>query len=385
MRYLDPSASLTSIVRSRWPVHDAIEVNVRPMAAKGANVTEAVVEPDLAPARVTRALAAGRDEAFARFYERWHAALLGYSRRHFGPRDAEEITQETFARAYELLDLSRESRRQWSWLTVVARNIAADLGRHRRICDVPREDEPVYASPAAATELEQPLLDEECLQVLRLALSDLPQSQSRAWWLTIAEGMTPQAIAASLACSPVSVRQALFKSRRRLAMALGDYCERMRALTLPGLLALRRFTWHARRHAGKTAANAGIGATLASSAMVGAIAVLVQSVPAPAVQPALEIAAVSHPVRTTSDVPVHQTRVYAKPAAKAAPVTAAPKDETPVKTDVYVTKAPLATGTQAKGEIEVVTPVGTVKNTATVWRGEGRLLICDRTSIIQCH
>ena len=349
-------------------------------------MTEAVYEPDVAPARVTRGLSAARDEAFSRFYERWHAALLGYARRHFGPRDAEEITQEAFARAYELLDLSRESRRQWSWLTVVARNIAADLGRHRRICDVPREDESVYA-PSVESEIERPLLDEECLQVLKLALTDLPQSQSRAWWLTIAEGMTPQAIASSLACSPVSVRQALFKSRRRLAMALGDYCERMRALTLPGLLALRRFTWQARRHAGKTAANAGIGATLASSAMVGAIAVLVQSVPAPAVQPALEIAAVSHPVRTTSDVPMHQTRVYAKPAAKAAPVTAAPtsRDETPVKTSVYVSKKPLGPGTQFKGEIAVVTPVGTFTDTTKGWQGEGRSVICDTTSVIQCH
>ena len=349
-------------------------------------MSEAVIEPDLAPAHVTRALAAARDEAFARFYQRWHGALLGYARRRFGPRDAEEITQETFARAYELVDLSCESRRQWSWLTVVARNIAADLGRQRRLCDVPREDETVYAAPMAE-DLEQPILDEECLQVLRLALTDLPQSQSRAWWLTIAEGMTPQAIASSLACSPVSVRQALFKSRRRLAVALGEYCERVRALALPGVLALRRFTWHARRHAGRTAANAGIGATLASSAMVGAIAVLVQSVPAPAVQPALEIAAVSHPVRTTSDVPVHQTRVFTKPAAKPAPVAAAPKakDETPVKTSLYVSKKPLGTGTQFKGEVDIVTPMGTFRDTTTGWQGEGRSVICDTTSLIQCH
>ena len=110
-------------------------------AAKGANVTEAFYEPDPVPAGVTTALSAARDEAFACLYERWHASLLGYARRHFGPRDAEEITQETFTRAYELLDLSRESRRQWAWLTVVARNIAADLGRQRRLCDVPRDEQ----------------------------------------------------------------------------------------------------------------------------------------------------------------------------------------------------------------------------------------------------
>jgi RNA polymerase sigma-70 factor (ECF subfamily) len=346
-------------------------------------VSEAVYEPDLAPARVTRALSAARDEAFARFYERWHAALLGYARRRFGPRDAEEITQETFARAYELVDLSREGRGQWSWLTVVARNIAADLGRQRRLCDVPREDETVYAAPTT-DDLEQPLLDEECLQVLRLALTDLPQSQSRAWWLTIAEGMTPQAIATSLSCSPVSVRQALFKSRRRLAVAMGEYCERVRALGLPALLVLRRLAGHARRHVGKTAVNAGLGATVASSALVGAIAVLVQAVPAPVMQPALDVAAASHPVRTTTELPAHQARLFAAPT-KRAPTATASKDEMPVKTTVYVSKKPLGPGTQFKGELDIVTPEGTFRNALTGWRGEGSSVLCQTTSAVQCH
>jgi RNA polymerase sigma-70 factor, ECF subfamily len=363
------------------PVHHAIDENAR-VWAKGANVTEAIYEPDLAPAGVTRALSAARDEAFARFYERWHAALLGYSRRHFGPRDAEEITQEAFARAYELLDLTRESRRQWSWLTVVARNIAADLGRHRRVCDVLREEEPVYAPAPMAEDLEQPLLDEECLQVLRLALTDLPQSQSRAWWLTIAEGMTPQAIALSLACSPVSVRQALFKSRRRLALALGDYCERARALALPALLVLRRFVGHARRHVGRTAANAGLGATLASSALVGAIAVLVQSIPAPVASPALDVAAASRPVRTTTDLPAARARLL---AARARAGTVGHKDQLPAKTSVYVAKKPLAPGTQFQGVVDVVTPMGSFEHTTELWRGQGSGLICNRTSVVQCH
>jgi RNA polymerase sigma-70 factor, ECF subfamily len=361
------------------PVHHAVGVNVRLRAAKGANVTETLYEPDLAAAGVTGALPA-REEAFARLYECWHASLLGYAHRHFGSRDAEEITQETFARAYEMLDLSRESRRQWAWLTVVARNIAIDLGRHRRICDVPHEEEPVCVA-TTTTELEQPLLDEECLRVLRLALSDLPQSQSRAWWLTIAEGMTPQAIASSLACSPVSVRQALFKSRRRLALALGDYCERVRVLALPGLLVLRRLGGHARRHAGRTAANASLGATLASSALVGAIAVLVQAIPAPLAQPALDVAAVSHPLRTATELPAHQAQLLA-----ARPATAvAPQEQPAAKTNVYVATKPLAPGTQFKGELDIVTPVGTVSNQIGGWRGEGRGIVCNRTALVQCH
>jgi len=69
---------------------------------------------------------------FGDFYERWHNQLLDYVRTTCGFRDAEEITQETMARALVNLDLSSDHGRQWRWLRVVARNVATDLGRARR-------------------------------------------------------------------------------------------------------------------------------------------------------------------------------------------------------------------------------------------------------------
>lgn len=344
-------------------------------------MTEALIEPEVASAGVTRGWSADRDEEFARLYERWHPALLAYVRRHFGPRDAEEITQETLTRAYELLDLSRETRRQWGWLIVVARNIAADMGRHRRLCDV-TETDLVYAQDDAH-DVEQPVLDEECLRVLRTALTDLPQSQSRAWWLTVAEGMTPQTIASSLSCSPVSVRQALFKSRRRLAMALADYCDRVQALSIPAFLAVRRAFGQARRHVGRSAANAGLGATLASTAVVGALAVIVQSMPAQVATPNITAAADSHETAASRGLAPHHAQLLAAPAVSHQ--HAAPAPVAPVKTSVYVSKSPLGVGTQAKGEIDVNTPIGTVRQKTELSRGSGAGLICKRTLVVECH
>lgn len=346
-------------------------------------MTEAVLETAYgaqAAPTVPCARSAERDEAFSRFYALWQPRLLGYARRNFGSRDADEITQETFARAYESLDFTRDSRRQWAWLTVVARNIAADLGRHRRLCDVPVEEFALAPAPGGDG-VEQPLLDEECLRVLRDALSELPHSQSRAWWLTIAEGMTPQSIATSLACSPVSVRQALFKSRRRLAFALADYCDRVRALALPGLLVLRRLAGHARRHAGRTAANAGVSATLASSAIVGVLAVIGGTVPMPATSPLTTAAAVVRPAHVSRELPARAAHSYAARPHRSPSSTTS---KLPAKTSLYVSAKPLASGTTADGVVTIQTPAGNIRTGAKLWRTAGNGILCGRTNSVSC-
>jgi RNA polymerase sigma-70 factor (ECF subfamily) len=168
-------------------------------------------------------------QAFAEFYASYQPRLLRYARRAWGVRDAEEITQETFARAFESIDLTRNDRSRWAWLVVVARNVAVDCARARRMCDVGPDDlDPEHAS--SMVEVEQAILDTECLVAFSVALSALPPSQSRAWWLSVSQGMTPTGIAESLACSPESVRQAMFKSRGRLAAAMASFCEREAAV-----------------------------------------------------------------------------------------------------------------------------------------------------------
>ena len=209
----------------------------------------------------------GRDAAFAVFFQRFHPRLLAYAVRAWGERDAEEITQETFFRAYESVDLTRGWRNQWGWLLVVARNIAGDIARSRRYCEVPEQGEALPAeSSAASHDVEADLLDSECLSVFGSALSTLPPSLSRAWWLTVAEGMSPTAIATSLDCSPESVRQALFKSRKRLAGTLAEFCGRASALVAPAYFTFRRALRKGAGQAAKPAGNAMLAAAMSSSA-----------------------------------------------------------------------------------------------------------------------
>jgi RNA polymerase sigma-70 factor (ECF subfamily) len=307
----------------------------------------------------------GRDAAFAVFFQRFHPRLLAYARRAWGERDAEEITQETFFRAYESVDLTRGWRNQWGWLLVVARNIAGDMARSRRYCEVPEQGEALpMESSIASQDVEADLLDNECLSVFGSALSTLPPSQSRAWWLTVAEGMSPTAIATSLDCSPESVRQALFKSRKRLAGTLAEFCGRASALVAPAFVTLRRVLRKGAGQAAKPAGNAMLAAAMSSSVMVGAIAVLNSTGgAAPQVAPA---AAFSSSVLTTDSRSVRLDR-HAAPAGHthgAAPVSSVPTltAPLPVRHGAYVSKTPLKSGRVSDTWVILDTPIGPIAN-----------------------
>jgi RNA polymerase sigma-70 factor, ECF subfamily len=306
----------------------------------------------------------GRDAAFAVFFQRFHPRLLAYAARAWGERDAEEITQETFFRAYESVDLTRGWRNQWGWLLVVARNIAGDIARSRRYCEVPEQGEALPAeSSAASHDVEADLLDSECLSVFGSALSTLPPSQSRAWWLTVAEGMSPTAIATSLDCSPESVRQALFKSRKRLAGTLAEFCGRASALVAPAYFTFRRALRKGAGQAAKPAGNAMLAAAMSSSVMVGAIAVLNSTGgAAPQVAPAaaFSTSALAAPARS-----LNQDRYDApatpRTAAHMATSPSLPTMAVPVRTGTYVAKKPLGRGRVAQVWVITDTPAGPVE------------------------
>jgi len=327
-------------------------------------------------------------QEFARFYARFQPRLLRYARRAWGARDAEEITQETLVRAYESIDLGRDERSLWGWLVVVGRNVAADLARARRVCDVGGESAPHDATVDPKC-VEQTVLDSECLSTLGLALSALPPSQSRAWWLSVAEGMTPSSIAESLACSPEAVRQALFKSRKRLAAAMADFCDRTTAaFVVPVLLLLRRGSHRVGRSVAPAAANGLLSAAMISTTALSAAVATNTGPAAPgpvlASRPLVAMSVADH-----SDVPraprpagrVARTvrAPHATAARPSAPVVAGP-----VRADAHVSNTPLAPGKTADEYVYVDTPLGTFGVDQSQERGTGEGLICGRFDRIHC-
>jgi RNA polymerase sigma factor (sigma-70 family) len=324
---------------------------------------------------------------FGTFYERWHAQLHDFVIRTLGARDADEITQETMARALVGLDLSRDPAGQWRWLRVVARNVATDMARSRRLCDVASEA-PCDVERPASTNVEQQLLDSECLQELHHVLTALSPKQSQAWWLTIAEGMPPTAIAATLGCSPESVRQALFKTRRKVASAMAMFCERAEGFGAVGVLAvLGRRIRGLSRHVTRASTPAPLA--LAAAGVVGTLALL--SVPAH-LGGTVHMPATQHPAwhSAAESTPAHRTPASA--AQHAATATGRHSMSTrQLRTAInrpaastYVSRHPLSPGTQATVRLLVTTPVGSVGVVTTFDRHPGNGLVCHKTATVPC-
>ena len=119
------------------------------------------------------------DDEFSRLYRHYRPQLFRYITHHFGCRDADEITQEALTRALRSMDTNRTEAETWAWLIRVARNVAHDIARSRRICDATEDgampaddvcDDTILPEPAA-------LLDEK-RRLVRHALKELPRASA---------------------------------------------------------------------------------------------------------------------------------------------------------------------------------------------------------------
>jgi len=146
--------------------------------------------------------------------------------------DAVEITQETFARAFERLsELRTPAALSW-WLKSIATNLCHD--RHRRdqkltVVPFTRESwddkdgldewEPSDESFAP----ESRVLQAEVQDRVRQAVQTLPREQQQVVVLHHLEGMRVEEIAASVGCAVGTVKSRLARGRARLFETLQPF------------------------------------------------------------------------------------------------------------------------------------------------------------------
>ncbi len=131
---------------------------------------------------------------------------------HLGnPRDAEDLTQETFARAFASLHrfAGRSSAR--TWLLSIARRVCADAIRNRRPSTPVAELEPVgrTADPADTVSL-------------RLLLAGLDPVFREAFVLTQIVGLAYAEAAEAIGCPVGTVRSRVARARDALVAGLGE-------------------------------------------------------------------------------------------------------------------------------------------------------------------
>jgi RNA polymerase sigma factor (sigma-70 family) len=138
------------------------------------------------------------------------------------PAVAEEVAQETFARVFRHAgNYDARKGRVSTWLLSIARNLAIDVTRMRRLDPV---DPEVIAAEISLTS-QEPAADERGLQPdereqLRSAITDLPEDQKRALVLAAYMGRTAREISdlddVPLGTVKTRIRTAMLKLRDEL-------------------------------------------------------------------------------------------------------------------------------------------------------------------------
>lgn len=190
-------------------------------------VVSGAAKPAPGPARdpieaVAEQLAArcqgGCQESFGRLVELYHERIFNFLLRLTGQRqDAEDLTQETFVKAYRGIQRYRLTYAFSAWLFTIARRTAASHWRAaKRFEPLPGEEELAAAVPDPAAESAQ--LDDRTS--LWHQARQLPPKQFEALWLRYGEGFSIAEIARIMRTNQIHVKVLLHRGRGQLAKRL---------------------------------------------------------------------------------------------------------------------------------------------------------------------
>jgi RNA polymerase sigma-70 factor (ECF subfamily) len=172
--------------------------------------------PDAELARACRE--AGSAPHFEELVRRYQAKVFHFLR-HKTPtvQDAEDLTQQTFIRAYRNLHRYNPAYRFVTWLFTIARRQAASFYRSRRPLPELSEDDYDSRDPSAI------LSDREGEQDLwRWAQRTLRDRPFTALWLDIREDMTIREISKAMGLTQTHVKVLLHRARRTLMQSYRD-------------------------------------------------------------------------------------------------------------------------------------------------------------------
>jgi len=172
----------------------------------------------------------GCRESFGLLVERHQKGLYNFLlQRVRSPDEAEDLTQESFVRAWRRLATYRDQWRFSTWLYAVARSAAADRARERRELSQAAHADPSF-DPDPSADLSA---REESQNLWALAREVLNEDQRSALWLFYGEERPAAEIGRVLGKSAVAVRVMLFRARGILAQHIERREQRSGAAALP--------------------------------------------------------------------------------------------------------------------------------------------------------
>lgn len=160
----------------------------------------------------------GCGESFAQIVGLYQERIFNYLLRLTrSPHEAEDLTQETFLKAYR--GLQRYARRYSfsTWLFTIAKRAAINHFRSNRHCEALPEDD---AFPSSGEDPSDELASkDDCACVWALA-DRLPPKQREALWLRYGEGLSIAEAAVVMRTRQIYLRVLLHRGRKQLAVWL---------------------------------------------------------------------------------------------------------------------------------------------------------------------
>lgn len=180
--------------------------------------TGAVVE-SMSDAAIVELVVSGDQDIFAVLVERYKDAVQNLAYRMLGnATEAEDVTQETFVRAYTQLGTYKPVHKFSTWLLSIASHLAIDQLRRRRFLALPLEDVPFLEwLPDVGVGPEQSALQGEQQDEIQEYLQMLPSKYRAVIVLRYWYDFSYEEIAQALKLTPALVKARLHRARELLA------------------------------------------------------------------------------------------------------------------------------------------------------------------------
>lgn len=169
---------------------------------------------------------AGDADAFRQLFERYSRPVISFVFDMVGDRAlAEDLTQETFVRAYRHLGTLREEDKFSTWLFSIAKNVAREHLRsaERRTSKVELDDESVLELRDERQTPANDLLDKELNAVVRRALAGLDEDKRLVFTLKIFQQRSYEEIAEITGFSLPKVKTDLHRARAEMRRRVSPY------------------------------------------------------------------------------------------------------------------------------------------------------------------